>query len=407
VVWLASPPSRKIPPMDLTARRSTTALAIGWLTVFVVGTDLFVISPLLPLVAAGYRISTTLAGLSITVFSLAYVIGAPLIGHFADRLGRRRILTLCLAAFAIANLLTGLAQSFAWLLLTRIFAGAAAAGVSPSVYALVGTTAPPERRATRLSLVVSGLLLALPLGTPAATLAGAAFGWRSAFVGLGAAAFALAWANRSAWPEPPAESERTSPVSRKAAGITGRLAPMLAWSTALYGMYTYLGAGLSAAGLSTAATAHIIVFYGAGAIAGLLLGGRLADRFGTRTTANLSLGGLFIAFLLLRLAIGAGVLPAAALVVTSATAQVFFPAQQAGLVEDFPANRAAVLAWNNSILFLGISLGSLIGGQAMAVGGFSANLLVSAAVVWLGWAIHRRVTPTGPASGGKPAGQLA
>jgi predicted MFS family arabinose efflux permease len=39
-------------------------LAVGWLTMFVVGTDLFVISPLLPLIAADYQISPGLAGLS-------------------------------------------------------------------------------------------------------------------------------------------------------------------------------------------------------------------------------------------------------------------------------------------------------------------------------------------------------
>ena len=41
----------------------------------------------------------------------------------------------------------------------------------------------------------------------------------------------------------------------------------------------------------------------------------------------------------------------------------------AGMANDFPRQRAGVLAWNNSALFLGISLGSLVGGQAVAVAG--------------------------------------
>ena len=74
---------------------------------------------------------------------------------------------------------------------------------------------------------------------------------------------------------------------------------------------------------------------------------------------------------------------------TSAVAQTFFPAQQSGLANDFRDHRATVLAWNNSALFLGISLGSLIGGQATSIGGFTANLTISTLIALAGWAVHR------------------
>jgi predicted MFS family arabinose efflux permease len=76
----------------------------------------------------------------------------------------------------------------------------------------------------------------------------------------------------------------------------------------------------------------------------------------------------------------------------SAVAQVFFPAQQAGLVSDFPARRATVLAWNNSSLFLGIALGSLVGGQTIAHGSWETSLLICATIALVGWLINRRVT---------------
>src|SRR5712691_1178467 len=113
-------------------------LTVGWLTMFVVGTDLFVVSPLLPMIAADYRISPAVAGLCVTVFALTYMVSAPFFGHVADRIGRRRMLVCCLATFAAANLLTAVATSLIWLLAARVAAGVAAAGVTPSVYALVG-----------------------------------------------------------------------------------------------------------------------------------------------------------------------------------------------------------------------------------------------------------------------------
>src|ERR1700730_8927701 len=104
---------------NLLAVGPVNELAIGWLTMFVVGSDLFVVSPLLPLIAFDYQISPSLAGLSVTVFSLTYVVSVPLLGHVADRIGRRRTLTCCLLAFAAANVATGSVGSFAWLLVSH------------------------------------------------------------------------------------------------------------------------------------------------------------------------------------------------------------------------------------------------------------------------------------------------
>ena len=166
---------------------------------------------------------------------------------------------------------------------------------------------------------------------------------------------------------------------------------MVAWSSALYGVYIYLGAGLTARGFSNEEIAAIILFYGSGAIGGVLIGGRMVDRLGARLTSSVGLIALCTCLLLVQLAIDAGMLVAFAFAAASAAAQLFFPAQQAGLAEDFPAQRATVLAWNNSALFLGISLGSLVGGQAISHGGFAANLRISAVIAIAGWIINQAV----------------
>src|SRR5208282_6548398 len=175
-------------------------LVVGWLTLFLVGTELFVFSPLLPMLAVNYNVSATLVGLCVTAFSLAYVVSAPLFGYFADRVGKRRVLICCLLAFGTANLLTASAVNFPWLLALRLFAGAAAAGVSPSIYALVGDAAPSDRRATWLALTVSGLLVSLALGASPAGLVGATFGWAAVFVALAVFSLVLVALNCWVWP---------------------------------------------------------------------------------------------------------------------------------------------------------------------------------------------------------------
>jgi predicted MFS family arabinose efflux permease len=357
-------------------------LACGWLTMFVVGTDLFIISPLLPSIAVEFGQSAAATGLSVTVFSLTYLVTAPLIGQLADRVGRRRVLIGCLAGFAVANLLTGLAAGFAWLLVVRVFAGAATAGVSPLIYAGVGEAAPPARRATWMAVAVSGLLLALSVGAPAGTLVASFWGWRAPFLVLAALSVVLIVANRLVWPADPHAGGKAA-VALPALHLPTmgmRLLPTVLWATALYGVYTYLGVWLTGAGLSPPEVAQAISCYGVGALAGTLIGGQAADRLGIRRTMLTSLAGLAVGLAILGAGVRTGWAADLVLLILSIFAQLYFPAQQARLARQFPQRRAFILAMNNSALFLGISFGSLVGGEAIARAGFGADAAIGAAI---------------------------
>ena len=110
--------------MKTTPMIQPAALAVSWLTMFLVGTELFVFSPLLPTLAVYYDVSASVAGLAVTTFSFSYMVSAPLFGHFSDRIGKRRVLICCLLAFGTANLLTASVTTFPSLLALRLFAGA-------------------------------------------------------------------------------------------------------------------------------------------------------------------------------------------------------------------------------------------------------------------------------------------
>ena len=349
---------------------------------FVVGTDLFIVSPLLPAIAAAFGRSDATAGFSVTVFSLTYLVSAPLFGQLADRVGRRRTLLGCLFGFGIANVFTALAPNFGLLLAARVVAGAAAAGVSPLIYAGVGEAAPPERRATWMSIAVSGLLLAISVGAPAGTLIADHWGWHSPFLVLALLSVALIAANHKAWPNDSGASEAVLDAGSgdNYAEMAWRLLPTVFWATAIYSVYTYLGAWLTEAGLTASGIARAISFYGVGALIGTLLGGQLADRLGARKTMLISLAGLAAGLAFLAARGGTGWRADISLLVLSIFAQFFFPAQQASLGRWFPQRRAFLLALNNSALFLGISLGSVIGGEAMTLSGFALDAAIGAAI---------------------------
>jgi predicted MFS family arabinose efflux permease len=377
------------------AKRPRSRLAVGWLTLFVVGTDLFIVSPLLPSIAHEYRQSAAAVGLSVTAFSVTYMLGAPLFGALADRLGRRLMLTGCLLAFAAANLFSSNASNFTWFVLSRAVAGASAAGVSPLVYADVGEAAPVPHRTTWMAIAVSGVLLALSVGAPLGLLIGAASGWRTPFFVLAALSVILAVANRLVWPADPTRvgTAAVRPARLPAVTLMQRLAPTAMWATALYSVYTYLGISLTAAGMSAPQIARVISCYGLGALIGTLLGGQTADRIGVKCTILASLAGFIPCLLALGLALGSAWSASLVLGSASVFAQLFFPAQQSSLAQDFPERRATVLALNNSALFLGISLGSLIGGEVVVRAGFAANTAISAVITSGALAIAAVVIP--------------
>lgn len=369
--------------------------SVGWATLFLVGTDLFVVSPLLPRIAGALGVSVGSAGLMVTVFSLAYVAGGPRLGALADRTGHGRVLAGSLAAFACANVVTGLAPGFAALLAARALAGLAASGVTPSVYAMVGAAAPRGLRATWLAVVTSGLLLSLSTGAPAGALLATVVGWRGVFLVLAGSAAALLGAHLRGprggdpgnGPPPAATAARGAAGTAtriRAVGVTGL------WALAVYGVYTYLGAGLRAsAGFDTALVAAGLAVYGIGAIAGNLLGGPLADRRGPRPVTTASLAALAAAEAALGLALGARPAVFAALALLAFAAYPYFSAHQNRLIHAFPAQSGTILAWNNTAMYLGILVGSLAGGPIIAAASFRVLIESAAAVALLGAAATR------------------
>jgi predicted MFS family arabinose efflux permease len=373
---------------------SQGSLAVGFLTLLLVGTDLFVVSPLLPAMAGHYDVTPGAAGNTVTLFSIVYVLGAPWFGTLADRVGRRRVLVAGLAGFAVANLLTGLAPWFWLLLVARVLAGLAAAAVSPSVYALVGAAAPPGRRGVWMSTAVAGFLISLTTGAPSGTALAAAFGWQAVFVVLAVLAAGVAVVNMFAWPDVAGAPAVTPPPLR----LTTRLRAVSVvglWGFAVYALYTYLGTGLRTdAGMTTGEVALALVVYGAGAVIGSLGGGRLADRYGAARVATASLALVAVLLLVLDLAVPAPTpLLLAALFLFALCAYPCLPSYQARLVASFPANSGSLLAWNSSSMYLGTSLGAAAGGALLSTAGFRTIPLVCAAVAVLGalicayWAI--------------------
>ncbi|MEU1106014.1 MFS transporter [Streptomyces tibetensis] len=261
-------------------------LALG---TFLMGTTEFVVAGLLPEIAGDVRISVARAGLLITVFAVGMIVGAPLMALLTLRLPRRLTLILALGVFAAGHVVVGLGSGFGVLLAAR-FLTALATGAFWAVANVVAAHAVgPAASSRALGVVGAGAMLANVVGVPLGAFAGQLMGWRGPFwalAALGAAATVLIARHV------PRDTEGHGAVSVRSelsALRSGRLwLALAACATTTGGVlstYTYVSPLLTGrAQLAAALVPLVLIGFGAGALAGFLVGGRLGDRRPHATT---------------------------------------------------------------------------------------------------------------------------
>ncbi|MEN1969458.1 MFS transporter [Lentibacillus sp. N15] len=336
-------------------------LFTSWITLFIIGTDLFVVSPLLPLIAEQFGVTPSKAGWMVTTFSLMYALGAPGFGILSDRLGRRKLIVGGLVGFMIANILTGTASTFNILIGSRVLAGISASAITSSVFAVTGDSAPEGKSGRWLAIVTTGFLTALWLGAPIGTVAGKFLGWNYVFIVLGIAAVILLVFNYRMW-STKETAQQKSETNRELKRILLNVAVTMFWAWSVYGLYTYLGTGLqSVQHLSSILIAVALIVYGIGAISGSLLGGRFADVWTGGSVSTTSLVALGIVLLLLGWLFSTWLLWIL-LAFWAFSGYVAFSSYQARLAKEFPDNLGSAMAWNQTAMYAGITLGSIFGG---------------------------------------------
>lgn len=298
------------------------------------------------------HLSNAQLGVLVAVPSLVAAVATVPIGVATDRTCRTRLLAITIVLWGAAMVASAASQSFAMLAVTRIALGAATATAGPTVASLIGDYFPVGERSRVYGMILSGELVGAAFGFVIAGEAASVLTWRAAFVVLAVPSVILAYVLWRRLPEParggasalergatefvtspaaPTVDAEDDDVELTAAQQTvdkGQVEPdetavlrqdptgMTLWQATKYVLrvrtnlivivatalgYFYLTGIETFAlvyvrhryGLSQSTGTLVLGALGAGALVGVLAGGRMADRMVARGNVNgrISVGG--------------------------------------------------------------------------------------------------------------------
>lgn len=249
-------------------------------------------------------------------FALFYGgIGIP-IARLAERVSRVGIVVVATGLWSVMTMMSGMAGSYAQLLLARMGVGIGEAGFTPPVVSMIADRFDADKRATVFSLIAVGVSVGGAIGAMGGGWIAQTHGWRAAFLvmgGPGVVLAALLWLTI-------AEPERShagavAPSLGDVLRQVGR-SPSFVSFTVGSGMVALVGFGLNlflipllirrfGFDVRHAALVFALTFSMATASGGVV-GGMLADRFATHHPARygwLPIGGVALALPLYLLAI--------------------------------------------------------------------------------------------------------
>lgn len=164
--------------------------------------DLGTIGAVAPQLKPAFDIRNAELGLLATVSAGIGAIASVPMGVLADRVNRMRLLVASVAAWSVATGVGGFAPSYPWLLVSRLALGAAAAAAGPVLASLVGDLFPVAERARVYGWILSGEMVGAGFGLLVGSNISTLLSWRYAFWVLGLIGLGIAAALRHLLEEP-------------------------------------------------------------------------------------------------------------------------------------------------------------------------------------------------------------
>jgi AAHS family benzoate transporter-like MFS transporter len=400
-------------------RYARWVLPLCWSAVALEGFDLVVLGVVLPslLRYPAWGLTPNTASLISVVGLLGVMAGALASGPVTDLIGRRRAMLITVVGFSVLTLLCAAAPN-PWLFgLLRFLAGLGLGGVLPVALALVNEYAKPGRDGGAITVMMTGYHVGAVLTSLLGIVVIPGLGWRPMFVVGAAPALVLAplmlrflpestWYLRARAGLASAESARAERAADAGNPLAllfrpGYLRATVAFWVAsfmglllVYGLNTWLPEIMRSAGYQLGAALALLLVLNVGAVLGLLVSGRVANRVGVRPAVL----GWFVAAMVF-LALLSVKLPGAGVYLSVLLAGVFVFSSQvlvyAYVGQRYPTwARGTALGTASGVGRLGAITGPLIGGALLTAGiAYPWGFYIFAAVAAIAAVAVAAVTP--------------
>ncbi|MBB6637762.1 MFS transporter [Cohnella thailandensis] len=354
--------------------------ALFFLILFVIGTDTFLISPLIPTLQELFHISTEYAGWMVGAYALGYAVFALIAGPLSDGWDRKKVMLAGMVCFSVSTMLCGFATGFWSMFLFRFLAGVSAAFTAPQVWAAIPALFPAPKIAKASGIVMAGLASSQAFGIPIGSLL-AATHWSFPFFAIGACSLSVALFIYFAMPEMKPNQDQINRISifrRYTPLLTSRMArrAFLAhflFQCGFFAAFSFIGKWMTERYyLSVDQVGYAMFFLGLGNMVGSVCGAyviKKLNRFNTLFAGFLVSIACFIVLPHLpSVSAFAGVY-----ILIFVNMGIAFP-MILGLLNSLnPTIRGTISSLANSIMYAATTLGSWIAGMIYgAFNGFSA-----------------------------------
>ncbi|GAB5056601.1 MFS transporter [Companilactobacillus alimentarius] len=364
---------------------STWILLSLAISAFAIGSTEFISVGIIPLLTKTFGISLTQGGLTVSIYATGIIFGAPILALVTNRFDRKKLLIGIMISFIIGNLLATFAPNFTILLAGRIIT-ALSHGIFMTIASLIAANVvTPNKRGSAIAIMFTGLTVATIAGVPIGTFIGQTFNWRMSFIFLivlgliGLISNMLLVPNKLPLPNP-TSVKGIWKILKQPQLLLILLVTALGYG-ATFPVYTYLTTILNKnMGWSQSAIVIILIFYGIAVAIVNTIGGKWANKKPLFALLKMFIG-LGIALIVMRLTINLHFLGLLAVLLLGLFALMNVPGLQLYIVQlaekYTPDEVPLASALNISAFNVGITLGSALGGQAVA-----HNQLVN--TPWLG-----------------------
>ena len=350
---------------------------LGFAVMFLIGSDTFVVAPLLPSLAKTYDVSTTQSGWLVSIYAIGYALTGLVSGPISDRGNRRIILTLGMVVFALATVACAVSPRF-WTMFTfRFITGGAAAVAAPQVWAMIPALVGPDQKCILrvMGYTTAGLSIAQVVGVPLGSLL-AIIDWRIVFPIIGVCSLGL---TVTLWYQIP--DIHPTAAAKKVPYLTLLHAPQaitrflsyLVYTLAFFTVFTYAPTWLEdGLGTSKVTVALIILAGGVGNTIGSLFGVRLTGRMTPTQAIYLSAVVMGIAYLTLAISpppivVGLVFLP------LFACGGAMLSVRMLHLQQLDSTARGTISTLTSAVMYLGTTVAGIIGGPLLTLtGNFTA-----------------------------------